>query len=393
MNPRRAVRVAWQGSSRRPLRTVLTAASLTIGVLTLVVVTSAEALIRQATLRGAVLRDGPPDTVSVQFNPDLGPLPATTEGWWLARLRGITAGQGATVATYDRYPSVNLAESGGVSESVDLVSTGPDLRAIKPYPVIAGQWFAGPTLVPEVVLNRPAAAALAPLTGGYAIEVPDGPGFLRVSVVGVVDDGELTPEAYVPDTAGVALAGAGIDPVVRGILVSGPDLDVARLSGAVSAVGGLTGHAGDIAGVSRVDTVGQYDDQLATQRRLFLGIALLCLVVGALGVMNTGLSALRERAEELSLRRALGASRSGVAVMMMIESQIVALGAAAVAVGAAYLAVPWLVSQLSTVDVGRTAPPVTALAGGVLAGMVAALAGALAPSVRAARLPIAELLR
>src|SRR5262249_41289481 len=96
----------WQGTSRRRLRSVLTAASLTIGVLTLVVVQSAQSLVHEATLHRAILRNGPAATVRIGLNPQ------ADQQWW--RDRAERAEPGARVAVVNGYSTVNLSTSDAI---------------------------------------------------------------------------------------------------------------------------------------------------------------------------------------------------------------------------------------------------------------------------------------
>lgn len=122
---------------------------------------------------------------------------------------------------------------------------------------------------------------------------------------------------------------------------------------------------------------------------LFLGLAAVSLVIGALGVSNTTLVSVLERRSEIGLRRAVGASRLAVAGQFLVESAL--LGAAGGLIGT-FLGVnvitvvtlirgwifvldPWVLA----------AGPV----GGLLVGM---LAGAY-PAFAAARVAPAETLR
>ncbi len=396
------VHVAWQGAARRKLRTVLTATSLTIGVLTLVVVQSAQSLVQEATLRQAILRDGPAATVRIGLTAD-----ASAQYW---RDRVTHAVPAARVAAYDGYPSTNLSKADGEPTAVDLLAVDPSLRQIRPFEIVAGSWLTEPHLAPQLVLNRAAAARLgstapeatapeatapeatapgsASLASGSArVDAPEGR--LAVVVIGVIDDGEAGLNAYVAASAEPALAGVGLRPASRSLLLTANAINTGRLR----EIADIAGRGADIEDVSRVDTVNDFDDQLATQRRIFLAIAVLCLLVGSLGILNIGLSTLRERTEELALRRALGASRLAIATIMLLESQIVAVAAALTAVLAAFLAVPWFLTHLTSVHVSAPQPPLTAIAWGVSASALAALAGALTPSLRAAHVPIASLLR
>jgi putative ABC transport system permease protein len=113
-------------------------------------------------------------------------------------------------------------------------------------------------------------------------------------------------------------------------------------------------------------------------RALFLGLAGVSLVIGALGISNTALISVIERRTEIGLRRAVGASRWAIAGQFMVESAVFGLvgGALGTIVGIDVVATialtrDWLVvlhPQLVA------AGPVTGVAVGVLAGIYPAWA-------------------
>lgn len=122
---------------------------------------------------------------------------------------------------------------------------------------------------------------------------------------------------------------------------------------------------------------------------LFLGLALVSLVIGALGVSNITYVSVLERRAEIGLRRAVGASRFAVAAQFCLEAAGLGLvgGVAGTIVGiqvtaATSLAKSWLV----------TLDPIV-LAGGPMVGMVTGIVAGLYPSIAAARVQPAEALR
>ncbi|MFF8607493.1 ABC transporter permease [Streptomyces sp. NPDC015346] len=124
-------------------------------------------------------------------------------------------------------------------------------------------------------------------------------------------------------------------------------------------------------------------------RALFLGLAGVSLLIGALGVSNTTYVSVVERRSEIGLRRAVGAGRAAVSAQFLVECGLLGLigGVLGTAVGVdvtagTALAKGWLV----VLDPALTAAgPLLGLAVGMLAGVYPALA--------ASRIAPAETLR
>ncbi|MGX6608504.1 ABC transporter permease [Micromonosporaceae bacterium Da 78-11] len=122
---------------------------------------------------------------------------------------------------------------------------------------------------------------------------------------------------------------------------------------------------------------------------LFLGLAAVSLVIGALGVSNTTLVSVLERRSEIGLRRAVGASRLAVAGQFLVESAL--LGAAGGLMGT-FLGV----NVITVVTLVRgwifVLDPWVLIAGPVGGLLVGMLAGAY-PAFAAARVAPAATLR
>jgi putative ABC transport system permease protein len=146
--------------------------------------------------------------------------------------------------------------------------------------------------------------------------------------------------------------------------------------------------------VNRRDTVQQLQNEVAATRSSFLTVGVLGILATAFAVANVGLSALRERSSELSLRRALGARRWHIPFIMVLESQIIALLAGALSIPLSFAIYPTIANQFGA-PFGVSSPPypwVSAWAGLAL-GMVTALLGSIAPALRALKIPISTMMR
>jgi ABC-type antimicrobial peptide transport system permease subunit len=122
---------------------------------------------------------------------------------------------------------------------------------------------------------------------------------------------------------------------------------------------------------------------------LFLGLALVSLVIGALGVSNVSYVSVLERRAEIGLRRAVGASRRAVAAQFCLETAglgliggVVGTVAGVHVTAVTSLAKSWLVI-LDPMVVG----------GGPLVGMVTGLVAGVYPAIAAARVQPADALR
>ena len=122
---------------------------------------------------------------------------------------------------------------------------------------------------------------------------------------------------------------------------------------------------------------------------LFLGLALVSLVIGALGVSNVSYVSVLERRAEIGLRRAVGASRRAVAAQFCLETAglgliggVVGTIAGVHVTAATSLAKSWLVILDPMV-----------LGGGSVIGMATGLVAGVYPAIAAARVQPADALR
>src|SRR5581483_11271138 len=121
---------------------------------------------------------------------------------------------------------------------------------------------------------------------------------------------------------------------------------------------------------------------------LFLGLAGVALLVGAVGVANTMIVSVLERRRDIGLRRALGATQRQIRGQFLAESVLLCLmgGLAGAVVG---------VLGTAAYAMSRNWPaviPAASLAGGVGAALVIGVLAGVHPAVRASRLSPTEAL-
>lgn len=122
-------------------------------------------------------------------------------------------------------------------------------------------------------------------------------------------------------------------------------------------------------------------------------ISAVALIVGAVGMANTMLTAVFERTREIATLRAIGWRKTSVLRVVLLESVLLSLAGAAAGSGFA-VALVWFLSRLpraAQVVVGSTSPWVVLQ--GFAVALAVGLAGGLGPAYRAARLLPTEGLR
>jgi ABC-type antimicrobial peptide transport system permease subunit len=414
---RSALIIGIQGIRARKLRTLLSMVSLFLGVLAVVVVQAGASIAERALFAGVELSNGIDGTKVM----DMPPLPQAadivvdtvrgrSDAMAMLTVSAIIGEPGVTpvnqgAAPFDEdwggqcYPEqgcdpTQVAPKGQAIE-VRLVAMTGDIRPFRPYRPQTGEWLdfsTVPSMAPKIVLNLEAAKGFSRYKVPAEMRVNGASANLTPQLVGVVDDGGYQPQAYVRlDELVTWLPASGLaDPSSGGmqVLMAG-DTPVEQIL-----ITKLRGAGADPY-VTTVDSREQGQKEIRLLRLVFLAMAGLVLLIGVAGILNVGLATVGERIEEFALRRAVGTPRSLLAGIVLAETLLTGLLTAAAAIGVSVVGLKAL-----SAFVGESEPflrdlqfPWDAGVAGIIAGLIAGILGGFVPAVRAARIPIATVMR
>jgi putative ABC transport system permease protein len=388
LSPRDVLRLAGYGLRARPLRVVLSALGIAIGIAAMVAVvgtsTSSRAKLDRllASLGTNLLTVAPGETL---FG-EKATLPDRSVAMIgrIGEARSVTAiGQLPNAKVY-RSNEVPAPQSGGIG----TYAARTDLLDAVGATIASGTWLNAATArYPAVVLGATTAEHLG--IGAASPDVQIWLGGRWFTVVGILDPVALAPELDLGALVGwrAARRYLGVDADITTVYTrTDPD--------AVEAVRELLARTANPAQPNEVD-VSRPSDALAAQAAtnktftgLLLGLGAVALLVGGIGVANTMVISVLERRSEIGLRRSLGATRQHIRIQFLTESLLLSVlgGGGGILLGSAVTA------AYATLQDWPTVVPAWAAAGAITATLIIGAVAGLYPAIRAARVAPTEAL-
>jgi putative ABC transport system permease protein len=383
LRPSDLARLGGYGLRSRPLRSVLSALGIAIGIAAMTAVVGISASSRAdldqelAKLGTNLLTVSPGNTMfgkratlpddSVAMIKRIGPILSATATGVLSE---------SHVYRTDRIPAT---QSGGLS----VLAAKLDLLQTVGATLDHGAWLNAATdRYPAVVLG---AAAAEQLGNVPAVSI----GGRWWVVAGVLRKVPLAPELDSAVLIGwpAATTYLGFDGHPTTVYTRSVDSQVEAVR-AVLAPTADPEAPGDV-------QVSKPSDALAARRAtnaaftaLLLGLGAVALLVGGIGVANTMVISVLERRAEIGLRRSLGATKGQIRTQFVAESLLLSLIGGALGTLLGYL----VTGTYATAQSWPTVVPLWVLAGGVGATVLIGAVAGLYPAIRAARLAPTEAL-
>jgi putative ABC transport system permease protein len=322
LRPADVARLAIAGVRVKPVRAVLSAIGVALGVATMVAVLGISAssraqLVAEIDTLGTNMLTAQPSPLADPQNAALpAPAPAMAARIGPVIAVGAVGAVSASIYKNDRIPAPD-------NESISVEAASPSLLGTVEGHLSRGRFLnAATSRHPAVVLGADAASALGLDQAGTQAWL----GGQWFTVVGIMQPVPLAPEL---DRA--ALIGFAQAARLAGQPVLPTELFVRTDPQAISAVEAVLAATVDPASPQDVQVTNPADaliaraDASSAFQGLFLALGAVALAVGGIGIANVMIIAVLERRSEIGLRRALGARRAHIGLQFLAESGALAL--------------------------------------------------------------------
>ncbi|MCH9276610.1 ABC transporter permease [Bifidobacterium amazonense] len=379
-----------------PLRTGLTALSMFIGIIALIA----------GVLVGTLGRDYL-ESINARLSGKTPTYSAIVDAASLADPQATAAlqqrlasfGPGVASAQYHLNDLAIWALSGDGDDAsgirhITVIVTDAARTGVMPAPIITGTWLteAAEPATLETVVNENARQYVH--DGTITLARTGNPQQVPARVNGVIADGADEPVIYVNAATLQRYWPQAWEPDGLTVLVHLSDgTDGQQTKNALNDLLFDTG-IGSVSTWNRTDNADEYEQVIGFLQFGVIITAVLLLSVSAIGMINIGLAGIEQRSRELLIRRALGATRTSIAIQVIGSSVLLSLiiALATVLFSAVLVwAIPWILPVDSPLE--PPAYPYTAAMVAVLASVATSLIGSLAPAIKAIRLQPALALR
>ncbi|MBX6750641.1 MAG: ABC transporter permease [Micromonosporaceae bacterium] len=383
LRPADVLRVGASGLRTRPLRVVLAALGIAIGIAAMVSVvgistSSREELARQLDALGTnLLRVAPGQSLFGGQSH----LPDEAIGM-IGRIGPVTSVTAVALVPEVHVYRTDLIPSGQTG-GIGVYAARLDLLDTVGASVVSGTWLNDATAqYPAVVLGSAAAERLGVPAAGPEQQVYLGGEWF--TVVGILGTVPLAPELDSGALVGwpVAQDRLGFDGYPTTVYTRVRDGHVEAVQ-SVLATTANPQHPDEVEVSRPSDALAAKQATDETFTALLLGLGLVALLVGGIGVANTMVISVLERRAEIGLRRSLGATRGQIRLQFLVESQLLSAlgGGAGVVLGIA------VTSVYAATQGWPSVVPLWASLGGIAATLVIGAVAGLYPAVRAGNLP------
>lgn len=393
----RRLRDALRDLRRHPVQNALTALTMLIGVVSIVLVSAASSIATDAILADQEQQTARAVTYLAQTRipaPGLATTARTVADHLQRRLGGqanVLISETAAMFWGTPEESMHNLPRRGLTVDWEL----GDLSRTRRVTALSGA-FPLPELSepPLLAVNETAAAQLGYPQQRTVVLSPetDGPG-VQFTIAAVVADGSDEPQAFGTMDALAEFfpqAATGPTQIELTLPTTHPELVSQAVADTL-----VDAHLTASDKVERYDTAWRVVEQIALVREILLAICVVMLGLAALGILNVGLSSVRERSKELVIRRVLGARRRDLFGLVTGGAVLLALIVTASATVLTMVGVEFVVPRLLPASKGIVAPPFPADAAllGCAAAVLTALIGSALPAWKATRLDVADALR
>lgn len=373
-------RIGVSGLRLRPLRVILSALGIAIGIAAMISVvgissTSQAKLEKQLHELGTNLL-----TAGASSNAMGASVPmAANAVERVLRIDGVeSAASTATLSTtVYRNRFVDPGNTNGLMVSV----ADPRLLEVTEATLSRGRWFDEATAqLPTVVLGARAASVLGIESAGPLVRI----GSHDFTVLGILTPSRLAPEL---DAAALVPGAAARDQLKwtghpTTVYERSADAAVTKVRQVLAATidpvkprnVGVTRPSDALYAKVAVD---------ASFSGLLLGVGSVALLVGGIGIANTMVISVLERRREIGLRRALGATRGHIRMQFLVEAFLLSflggVGGAVLGIGA--------VAAFAVTNEAPLTVPIGIVAAGIGATVVIGVIAGSSPAISAARTP------